>query len=279
MKKPATWQMAISATTKVQSNAAIIGGMDDDREVPDVLWKYREWKEHAKNMVVHSELYFSRLEQLNDPLDCHWCERLPTDYRERFQFIKHLSAQTFPDDDPYQRVVHMATLISQLRDLTKNTADGLIRTVATYNSGVLCLSEINNDFLMWSHYADHHKGICIGIRPHVLRKRFLSCRYGDDAPVIDAWDYVKNSKGLFVNAVRCKASHWSYEKEWRTADAPGAKRYPGCIDSVVLGVRISDEHKNEVLAAIAESQHIIKVFQARLHPTKYQLLIEPAPGA
>ena len=28
--------------------------------------------------------------------------------------------------------------------------------------GVLCLSACDNSILMWSHYADEHKGFCIG---------------------------------------------------------------------------------------------------------------------
>ncbi|MFC6520321.1 DUF2971 domain-containing protein [Undibacterium arcticum] len=30
------------------------------------------------------------------------------------------------------------------------------------NIGVMCLSEDKNNKLMWSHYADSHRGICIG---------------------------------------------------------------------------------------------------------------------
>jgi hypothetical protein len=249
---------------------------ESEKETPEILWKYRSWGDHAKSMIVSSEVYFATLTELNDPLDSHWCERLPMNKRERLRFIKHLCAKTFPDDTALQRVDHLATLIQQVSDLTRDSPSGLIRTVAKADYGVLCLSEINYDFLMWSHYADHHKGICVGIRTdRMARKRFLPCRYCEDAPVIDAWDYIRISRGQFVDAAMSKAAHWSYENEWRTVDQPGAKRYPGCVDSIVLGVRIEEATRAAVLAAVTESEHPIKVFQAMLHRTKYQLVILP----
>lgn len=31
--------------------------------------------------------------------------------------------------------------------------------------GVLCLSSLKDNIVMWSHYADHHKGIVLGFKP------------------------------------------------------------------------------------------------------------------
>jgi hypothetical protein len=245
---------------------------------PEILWKYREWNEYAERMIEDSEVYFSTLEKLNDPLDCHWNEILPTDRMERFSFIKELCNQTFPDEHCSVRGERIAILIRQLIDATKDSPSGLVRTMSAYSEGVFCASEINNNFLMWSHYADHHKGICVGIRPDRFDKRFLKCRYFDDAPVVSAWGYVRNKRDAFVDAVRCKSSCWAYELEWRTASKHGAVQYPGCVDSVVLGVRVSDTVRAEVLEAVERAKYPIRVLQAKLHPTKYELLIANLDG-
>jgi hypothetical protein len=38
-------------------------------------------------------------------------------------------------------------------------------------AGVLSLSEINDDPLMWAHYADAHRGICIGLTEALMPYR------------------------------------------------------------------------------------------------------------
>ncbi len=49
-----------------------------DARPPERLWKYREWGDHARRMIVKGELYFSTVNQLNDPFEFRWRERLPS---------------------------------------------------------------------------------------------------------------------------------------------------------------------------------------------------------
>mgnify|MGYP002227506002 FL=1 len=35
-----------------------------------------------------------------------------------------------------------------------------------------CFSERNDSLLMWSHYADEHRGLCIGYNLHDLIKNY-----------------------------------------------------------------------------------------------------------
>lgn len=83
-------------------------------------------------------------------------------------------------------------------------------------SGMLCFSKNWQNPLMWSHYADKHKGLALGFEvpdkflEHVkYRKSRVKC----DWKKFDASkDYASK---VITDVLQTKASHWSYEDEAR----------------------------------------------------------------
>jgi hypothetical protein len=123
------------------------------------------------------------------------------------------------------------------------------------NLFIHCFSETNKSILMWSHYADYHRGFCIeynfselGFDHHLTRMIFpviykntlfditnylnqsisgkefnnliMSCYDGIDNPLFDFKSLENIYDKKFNNMVFCyaainKSTEWSYEKEWR----------------------------------------------------------------
>ena len=88
--------------------------------------------------------------------------------------------------------------------------------------GVLCFCEGIDDPVIWTHYADSHRGIAIG---YDIRRPTHNVLYQDHRPTID---YVETHRLLkdgqptneFLDKVipegfRQKAKSWSYEREQR----------------------------------------------------------------
>lgn len=74
---------------------------------------------------------------------------------------------------------------------------------------------------MWGHYADNHKGVCLGFDLPIRREDGVSyvdkIEYVDNLYPIDArivTDSEYNAKMVKI-ARTTKSSHWSYENEWR----------------------------------------------------------------
>lgn len=150
---------------------------------------------------------------------------------------------------------------------------------------LLCLTETNKDSLMWSHYADSHRGICIeydlkklkddnfNLLNHLfpviyLDKRFI---YRNVESLVESHKRLKQSIlneeeyygeeslddiiPLFIN----KGKMWEYEKEWRIIftmkhlyDIDNQTLYRGnikfkCISAVYLGYRIDSEMKKNII--------------------------------
>jgi hypothetical protein len=103
--------------------------------------------------------------------------------------------------------------------------------IKQFNTGIgaalriACFSERNDSILMWSHYADHHKGICVEYETRLLS---LPDAIGFLHPVnyhpelFDATEYFcsypENNPWMLWIAACHKSPEWAYELEWRFID-------------------------------------------------------------
>ncbi len=86
---------------------------------------------------------------------------------------------------------------------------------------VFCSSEKNNDILMWSHYADFHRGVCIGLYMPTLHEKLecltMKVNYVEEMRPINFFSADHDEKNLaLMNWIFTKSSCWSYEREVRS---------------------------------------------------------------
>lgn len=148
-----------------------------------------------------------------------------------------------------------------------------------------CLSETNNNNLMWSHYADEHKGFCVEYDLKRLSedrfdiiKHLFPVIYGSKRLIKKDIDSLIGSHMELNKAIEerifyegketlddilplflTKGSVWEYEQEWRIIytkkqmyDIDEDELYNGnlkfkCISAIYLGYRIHPEIKANVL--------------------------------
>ena len=119
---------------------------------------------------------------------------------------------------------------------------------------VLCFSETWQEHLMWAHYADKHKGMCLGFDiPDALAQRVdyvserLNHSFGSETVPFSKAGQLIASRSLYT-----KHSAWAYEKEWRvfTDQAEPAKDggfyYPLGGDVVLREVILGERCKSKV---------------------------------
>ena len=81
--------------------------------------------------------------------------------------------------------------------------------------GLLCFSRTWEEPLLWSNYADKHKGIAIGFE--IDRPNIFNVEY-DSNPIRKQFDLtndIKTNKNLFLELAKIKYINWQYEKESR----------------------------------------------------------------
>jgi len=148
--------------------------------------------------------------------------------------------------------------------------------------GVLCLSEVNDDILMWSHYADSHQGICIGFRASPTDyyfRRALPVNYADEYPNITLFD--DNDKRMEATLLT-KSNHWKYEKEWRIVEhqeGAGIHPYPEeMLACVILGLNFPQECREEIINMLASKHRKVEILEAKMCERKFAIEITSIPN-
>jgi hypothetical protein len=155
-------------------------------------------------------------------------------------------------------------------------------------SRVYCLSARFDSTLMWSHYANNHRGVCLEFRcDNEVFGPAMKVNYADDYPVFDF-----TSDDPLVLLIT-KASAWSYEEEYRVValekfiDPAVAiagvirtkddflKLPPGALQSVIMGCMIvkSDADKLQEIIGKQFPRHVALKRAVRV-PNRYSLSIE-----
>ena len=111
---------------------------------------------------------------------------------------------------------------------------------------ICSLSKERNEPLMWAHYADGARGIVIGIN-----EEDLECRYDDDCRKVVTYskDVKKSTEAKKI--LSCKQKGWEYEQEVRIFSNANEEYINIEIEEIILGSRISEEHKY-ILEAIKD---------------------------
>lgn len=245
------------------------------------------------DLLENGCIRFSQPGALNDPF-----ESLPCLTQYKAARIESLESQT-------------AALASHVLDPVKvaeSIVDSLIDNAhdAAMNSlfAFLSLSKIPDNLLMWSHYADSHKGFVVGFdarnpffSPGSLSKGGLqSVRYSRERFVLPRNGFAGMSAEAATEAndkfIFTKCDDWGYEQELRLLSMPdkadklipdGVGRPPIClyifppeaISEVILGFRMEAADKERIVKVVETKYPHAIVKQALVDSTKYALRIVP----
>ena len=137
----------------------------------------------------------------------------------------------------------------------------------TSHVGLLCLSEVHDDILMWAHYADCHRGVCLIFDP--AEPFFATAQpvhYREERPHVNPLVHSKDQ--MLDAAMFTKSDHWSYEREWRVLQyqkGAGAYTVPaGALMQVVLGAEINREDRAKIRRWVSEAPTKISIASGSL---------------
>ena len=148
-----------------------------ERKYPEIVYKYRDWSNPKhKRVLTNNELYLAPPSEFNDPFDCRIAPNFKLlDTKEKIQryvdeaTIRHFDTLTKENRDLRFEMKRIEDrLTNNIDEVQKDHEEQLFKTQDTYY-GILPLSCRWNSILMWSHYANSHKGYCVGFWEEKLR--------------------------------------------------------------------------------------------------------------
>ncbi|MDK9698872.1 MAG: DUF2971 domain-containing protein [bacterium] len=254
--------------------------------------RYRALIQYGLRILTHNELFFSAPSNFNDPFDC----KLPIPFQngsnqDKKKFICDMLEA---DDKSKVEVENKANRIIQNpnRDFMKGLEEGYINNTVEYY-GVLSLTKRHDESLMWSHYADYHKGFVVGFqhnRMEILSKSKLKIyrEYVDYKSNIPDWNFYEVCKNkdvnkLIKNLFLTKSYGWKYEREFRvivfsldengnqTSANVGLRFDRSSLACVILGCKILPENRTKIINILKQLSLKIPLYQARKVQTKFAL--------
>jgi hypothetical protein len=80
---------------------------------------------------------------------------------------------------------------------------------------IACFSSVHDSVLMWSHYADHHRGFIVGIDTSDIQDILHEVTYSEKYPTLKEVNDAQEKTQLHALFLARKHPDWHYEKEWR----------------------------------------------------------------
>jgi len=220
-------------------------------------------------------------------------------YRDTVNLLYHFTTAKYALDDLRNRRLKIAQFddlndpfelksVNLCNPLHSTTFDGNqyfegYKAEVARHFGVLCFSEDKSDVLQWSHYADRHKGICLGFDVSGGQGKFGRVKY-----VIDRFPFPEKEKldvDFTWKLLTTKSKDWEYEKEWRVFlqlkdrvwnEDAGRKLYFADFGSelvlreVILGAA-SKSSVDDVLKAMKGYADTVRVSRMGLSCDRFQL--------
>jgi hypothetical protein len=125
------------------------------------------------------------------------------------------------------------------------------------------LTPHSDNILMWSHYAENHRGVCLEFDASVrLFGSAMAVQYRKDYPSFTV--NVQNADGV-LQTILTKSDVWSYENEFRIVGAIRGNGLPIELDGDYLP--IGDALVGVILGCDADEAKISKFFKGHSRAT------------
>jgi hypothetical protein len=164
--------------------------------------------------------------------------------------------------------------------LTRGIEEELLRD---YESGVCCFSTSFSSPLLWSHYSDQHRGLCIGYdldrlpKPPPQQVVYGGSRIIKTSTVIRAFldGEPQAWSDLHRDILLRKSKGWSYEREWRLVGRHGLQKSPLRMVEVTFGLRCPSQVIFAVTQMLKNRNVPINFFKMVEHRGLYSLRRKP----
>jgi hypothetical protein len=254
------------------------------------VYKYLPPYDYVFDSVLeNSRIRFTQPDLFNDPF-----ESFPSFAEEKKQKIEQVKAE-------FKAGTGFEIPPDSLNRILKEFYQELSAIPTTLGKSLvsLCVTKRNNNALMWSHYAESHKGLAVGFNSDCsffqpgngkAKQGLREVIYSEKRESAFTGNSISNMDEELEKYFFTKSCDWEYEEELRicafTQFADVKDNFRGedlylfsfpteCVEEIILGFRMSEENKKKTVEIANRIYPTAKLFQAILSETDFDLDILP----
>jgi hypothetical protein len=228
-------------------------------------------------------IYLPPPQSFNDPWDCRpWFNLEGLDNTEikeaHIQWFMSQSNQA-KDSDANEMRENPELLRYMVEECSRGLCEELNNQYRVY-----CLTPHDLNPLMWSHYSDKHKGVCLQFDTRIFPLALaLKVEYQENLPTVFV---TENNPDPAVRVLFTKSDVWKYEEEFRLLardenyplpDTPiTSKNFLSLPDRALVGIILGcqSEAGDEIIDMVERYQPQLTVKKAVRAPHRYGLTLE-----
>jgi hypothetical protein len=268
---------------------------------PKSFFKYRNLSERTIDNLKENYIWLADISSLNDPFECAIQfdnDKCLKEYYSSEPFLDRFRISTGQEltkkeikslvesKKPYEEYIglcksrNIALKMSaeqQLQKIQRRWTE--IVDEATRNLRICSFSTIKDSLLLWSHYSDDHKGICIeyDFEDDDLISAFIQpVLYSNEVNKIGLLEEYSTMRMICSSLI--KFCDWEYEQEWRLTIFKQKEEFPRKITvplpkAIYLGTRfnLNDKELKDKLMKIVHERKI-PIYQMDKHPNEFRLM-------
>lgn len=219
------------------------------------IYKYVPNNENLLKLLINNTLWFSDPATFNDPFDCRYIIDAEPSMMCLLQF--------------YHKKSNISNFSAFIKDFIFPTRERYLKDLEQHHfinsfsmqHGICCFSEKYNHRLMWAHYADEYKGVCL-IFDQQLQVDDMFYQFSG-SKVQYSNNKVKkffDGSGIFevTDIFYTKNKQWSYEnevREHRTFEKGEKNRVvsfdPKSLVGIIFGAKMQNETKRSIIDIVS----------------------------
>jgi len=224
---------------------------------PTHLYRYQSLTAHSLASLLNDTVWLSTPTTFNDPFDC-----AITLSRAKLKDSIDLAIADIAirNNTSKEKIFNHDTVTDQDAEAYERLRTSLKNSMQKI--GVLCFSAAPAEILMWSHYANNHKGFCVEYdfsEGSHLRNIARPVCYSENIPELSLANLSQRAESNFLDVcIFTKAKQWQYEQEWRVIMSEGGRSFqaPAKITSIIFGARMPTEEKVMFFRALRHKEGI-----------------------
>ncbi|ASU34260.1 DUF2971 domain-containing protein [Mucilaginibacter xinganensis] len=256
--------------------------------IPDTLYKYRVWSDdYHKRLLNNNEVFFASPANLNDPFDASLPfrydpkEMIPENITRKLLETGRRAWPDISDEELHRRAFEEQRSGKFEGDAYWKEMHDQNKAALHKTFGLLSLTTKNDNLLMWAHYANCHKGFCVGIDSHILYETVGGAIgpviYNENFPFMPLFSKAGEEVQPIVQMLNTKSPHWGYEDEFRLTKAEAANKAfilpANAITQVILGCNMDANDRKSIIDVIDNKLPHVQIFEAKTSLESFKLEI------